>query len=303
MSDDTPLVLAFPGNEALAQALARGLHGATGGLDLHHFPDGETRVRIDADCAGRDVVLACTLDHPNQKLVDLYLVARTLRALGARHLLLVAPYLPYMRQDRSFHPGEGVSAKHIAAWLSGFLDGLVTAEPHLHRIHNLGEVYGIPTRVVHATAPIADWIRAHAERPLLIGPDAESRQWVEAVAERIPCPFLVLDKRRRGDREVELRLPDCSVDPSLTPVLLDDIVSSGATMLDTVALLRRRGFAAPLCVAVHALCPAELGERLRQAGARDVVSCNAVPHPSNRIDLHATLVPAVAELREQLRRG
>lgn len=292
----SPLVLSFPGNEQLADTLAGALLGERSALALHQFPDGETRVGVSRPVAGRDVVLACTLDHPNDKLVTLYLAASNLRELGARRVVLVAPYLPYMRQDKRFHPGEGVSASYIANWLSGFLDGLVTVDPHLHRIHHLNQIYRIPTRVVHAAEPLGRWIRARVAHPVVIGPDAESRQWVSEVAATVSCPYFVLNKIRHGDRNVEVRLGDVTQFLQCTPVLVDDIVSSGHTMMAAMEQLRAHGFSPAVCVGVHALLSQDTADQLRQQGAQAVVTCNTVRHASNVIDLHRPLAAAAADL-------
>ena len=299
MKQNPIVVLAMPGNESLAQTLASELGASQGTLVVHRFPDGETRVQVTDAVSGSDVVLAETLDHPNDKLVTLYLASRTLRSLHARRVLLVAPYLPYMRQDRSFHPGEGVSAMHIGDRLSGFLDGLVTIDPHLHRIRRLDEVYHIPTRTVHSAASIARWVRECVARPLIIGPDNESRQWVSEVALEVSCPYFVLQKARHGDRDVEVRLPDHEALLDHTPVLLDDIVSSGATMMAAVRSLRAAGFCAPYCVGVHALFADHAYEQLQQAGVQSVVTCNSITHASNRIDLHHPLAVATLDLLRQ----
>lgn len=297
MTSPSPLVLALPDNDALAEGLAARLQCDIGQLAVHRFPDGESRVCVLSGVRDRDVVLACTLQHPNQRLVELYLAASTVRALGARRVVLAAPYLAYMRQDREFHPGEGVSAVHIARWISGFVDALVTVDPHLHRIHRLGEVYRIPSRVVHAAGPIARWVRDHVQHPVIVGPDAESRQWVGKVAQELSCPCFVLEKARHGDRDVDVRLPNLPHLQDRSPVLLDDIVSSGATMLAAAAQLRAGGFPAPVFVGVHALCPTDVFERLSANGGR-LVSCNTVSHPSNAIDLHHAVAMAVRELLE-----
>lgn len=291
-----PLVLAFPGNEALADIIAETVGAERAAVSLHEFPDSETSVTVACTVAGRDVILACTLDHPNSKLVPLYLAASNLRELGARRLLLASPYLAYMRQDCRFHPGEGVSAAYIGAWLSTFLDGLVTVDPHLHRIRTLDQVYRIPTLVVHAAAPIGRWIRQNVKNPVVIGPDSESLQWVSEVARTTPCPCFTLDKVRHGDREVEIRLPDHIAPGDYTPVLVDDIVSSGRTMIAAAHQLRGAGFGQAVCVAVHALFPQAVSDELLNGDALRVVSCNTVPHPSNAIDLNHAFALAVRGL-------
>lgn len=133
-------------------------------------------------------------------------------------------------------------------------------------------------------------------RPLLIGPDEESAQWVGAVAQHALAPFVVLRKTRRGDRDVEVPLPDVERWRSRTPVLVDDIVSTARTMIETVGHLRQAGLAAPVCVAVHAVFAQTAFEDLRAAGAGEIVSCDTIRHPSNRIPLAAAIAAGVRTL-------
>lgn len=291
-----PVAIAMPDNEALADALAGHLALERVAALVRRFPDGESHVRVEAAVEGRDVLIACTLDRPDDKLVSLLLLAAAVREAGATSVGLVAPYLAYMRQDRRFHPGETVSARHIAAWISRHVDWLVTVDPHLHRIAELSQIYSIPSRVVHAADSVAGWVRAQVRQPVLIGPDEESTQWVSDVARRCGAPFLVLAKTRRGDREVEVSVPDVERWRSHTPVLVDDIVSTARTMIETVAHLRRAGLAAPACVAVHAVFAQTAFDELRAAGAADIVSCDTIVHPSNRITLAPAIAAAVREL-------
>ena len=248
-----PLVFHLPGDEIFADRLVRALQSERAALALHRFPDGESLVRLDADVSGRVVVLACSLARPDEKTLPLLFAADAARDLGASRVLLAAPYLAYLRQDRRFHAGEALTSRTYAALLSAAFDGLVTADPHLHRYHALGEIYRIPTRVVHTAPLIARWVSAHVERPLLIGPDSESEQWVAKVAAGAGAPWTVLQKIRRGDRDVEVSLPDVSAWRDRQPVLVDDIVSSARTMIQAVASIRRVGLPAPLCIGVHAL--------------------------------------------------
>ena len=241
-----PLVLPLPGNEALAGALVEQAHWRTGRLETREFPDGETYLRVDGPCAGQSAALICTLDRPDRKLLPLLFAADTLRELGVARLGLVAPYLAYMRQDRRFHAGEAVTSRIFAALLSSRFDWLVTVDPHLHRFRSLDELYTLPTRVVHAAPALASWIAANVARPLLIGPDAESEQWVADVAQRANAPHVVLTKVRRGDRDVEVSVPHVERHRDRTPVVLDDIVSSARTMIQTVRQLVAAGLPAPV---------------------------------------------------------
>ena len=289
------VLLGMPGNEALVQSLARHLDGETGQLELRTFPDGETYLRVHTPVAGRAVVLACSLDRPDGKLVPLYLLASTLRALGAARIVLVAPYIPYMRQDQAFHAGESVSARHIGHWLSSWLDGLITVDPHLHRIEHLADVYQCATRVVAAAPSMAAWIRAQVRDPVLIGPDSESAQWVSEVARDAGCPFTVLTKTRRGDRDVEVSVPEVARWRQCTPVLVDDIISTGHTMLAAAAHLRDAGLPLAVGVGVHAVFAGDAYRDLLQGPIARIVTCNTIAHPSNGMDVHSALAAAVTD--------
>ena len=287
------LILAPPGNDRLADALAAGLDLERGAMEIRRFPDGETYVRIDGAVQDREVVLACTLDRPDDKLLPLLFLASTARELGAARVGLVAPYLAYMRQDRRFLEGEAITSTHFARLLSGTVDWLVTVDPHLHRRSSLAEIYSIPTAIVPAAPHVAPWIAVNVERPLLIGPDIESGQWVSAVADAAGAPAIVLEKKRRGDRDVTVSVPDVERWRAHTPVLVDDIISTARTMIETVRHLGRAGLAPPVCVGVHAVFADQAYEDLLRAGAGRVVTCNTIPHASNAIDLAASLADAV----------
>lgn len=301
MSD--PFVIAFPGNETLADALCRSVHGVRVELELRRFPDGESYVRVPAPCEGRTVVVACSLDRPDEKLVRLGLLAAHLREEGARHCILVAPYLAYLRQDRAFRSGECVSARHVLAALSSAFDGLVTVDPHLHRIDDLQAAMRVPVRVVHAAPQVGAWIRTQIPQALLVGPDSESRQWVEAAARVAGVPFAVLGKRRSGDRQVEVTLPDDLHLGGRTPVIVDDIVSSASTMMAVTQALLRHTATAPVCVAVHAIFSGDAAADLARAGAGRVISVNTIAHPTNQIDVAPAIGAAVADLIQALPSG
>lgn len=290
-----PLLFAMPGNEQFTARLAELLNAEVGALSTRRFPDGETYIRLDSDVVTRSVTLVCTLDRPDDKALRLLLAADAARSLGAVSVGLVAPYLAYMRQDRRFLPGEAVTSQSFARLLSANFDWMVTVDPHLHRRSSMAEIYSIPVGVCHAAPRIAAWIRANVANPIVIGPDVESEQWVSAVAISAGAPFTTLEKKRRGDREVEIMVRDIDQWRDRQPVLVDDIISSGRTMEMAVGQLIARGFSAPVIVGVHGLFAEDAFERLRAAGAGLIVSTNTVPHATNAIDLCEVVHGAVSQ--------
>jgi ribose-phosphate pyrophosphokinase len=271
----------LPGNESLAAELARLTGGVPGEIEVRRFPDGETYVRAHSPVAGRHAILVCTLARPDEKFLPLIFAARAIRDLAAASVRLVAPYLPYLRQDRIFQPGEALTSLYFAGLVSNAFDGLVTVDPHLHRYRSLAEVYGVETRVVHAAPLLAAWIAGHVERPLVLGPDAESEQWVAEIARLAGAPSAVFGKARIGDRDIRLTMPDLARWRGFQPVLVDDIVSSGTTLFEAATRLLEAGFAAPACLAIHALFGDEVAVRLAKVSSL-VSTTDTILHPTNR---------------------
>jgi ribose-phosphate pyrophosphokinase len=295
-----PLLFAMPGSEALSLQLQSELRCDVGKLEIRHFPDQESCPRFFSALAGRDVVLLCELDNPDGKVLPMYLSACVARELGARSVGLVIPYLPYMRQDKRFQEGEGITSQHFARLISGCCDWLVTVDPHLHRHRAMSEIYSIPTSVVHAATFLARWIAENVTNPVIFGPDSESEQWVAEVADAVDCPYTVLTKIRRGDRDVEVSIPDASFWVGMTPVLVDDIVSTARTMIAASVQIERAGMCAPVCVAVHPLFAGDAFIALRTSGVDRIVSCNTVTHATNRINLCKPIAVAVSEMLAML---
>lgn len=290
------VVFGFPGCEELAGALVGPLGASRGELVLHRFPDEENYVRLATPVDGHAVVLACGLDRAERKLLPLVFAAAAARELGAVSVGIVAPYLGYLRQDARFREGEAITSATFAKVLSEFSDWLVTVDPHLHRYRGLEEIYALRASVVRAAPAMARWIRDNVPQPVIVGPDAESEQWAAEIARRVNAPCVMLEKTRRGDRDVEVSVPRIESLGSRTAVLVDDIISSGRTMIAAVRQLLRSGARAPVCVGVHAIFAGDAHDALAASGAARIVTCNTIAHPTNAIDLNGAIAAAVEEM-------
>lgn len=298
-----PVILALPENEQFATGLAAKLQAEVGRMTVRRFPDGESYVRIESPVDGRNVALACGLHDPDSKIPALLFAASTARELGAARVGLVAPYLGYMRQDKRFNEGESITSVHFAKLISKYVDWLVTVDPHLHRRKSLDDIYSVPSIVVHAAPLLAQWISANVDSPILIGPDSESEQWVSEVARGANAPWLVLEKVRRGDRDVSVSIPDITALRGRTPVLVDDIISTARTMMAAVRHLTGQGLAAPVCIGVHAIFSGDAHAELLSAGAARIVTTNTIPNSSNAIDLTPAIADALRSSRIHLSTG
>lgn len=285
-----PLVLSLYSNATLDRCLYSKSEFEIGKIYDKAFPDGETYIRIDSDVSKRKVILIATLDRPNNKILPLIYTASALRAQGATSIGLLAPYLAYMRQDMQFHPGEAVTSRSFAKLISDYFDWIITVDPHLHRYKSLDEIYTIASAVLHADHAMSIWIKKNVEQPIIIGPDRESEQWVSKVASLARAPYLVLEKNRKSDREVDVSIPRIDKYINHTPVIIDDIISTARTQIETVQHLHTLKMKPAICIGIHALFSGNAYEDLLAANVQKVVTCNTVAHPSNGIDLSPLLV-------------
>ncbi len=285
----------FPGYEAQARNLAKALTIACASVAIRRFPDGESLVQVGETASA--ALLYCSLDDPNAKLVELLLAASALRDMGAGKVILVAPYLGYMRQDMAFRSGEAVSQRVIGGLLAGAFDGLVTVDPHLHRVALLEDVVpGIVAVNVSAAQTIADAIGASVSKgTVLVGPDEESAPWVRAVAAPLGLKVIIGQKVRHGDRDVVIRLPVIAAVEGCDVILVDDLISSGGTLITCAGLLRQAGAASVAAAVTHCLASeADIAE-LAAGGISPVWSTDTVPGPVATISMAGALAAAIRQ--------
>jgi len=297
--DGAPLLIHFEDEAQPARALAQAAQLPHALIDRHRFPDEELKLRLPVNAQGLlpdTLVIYRSLDRPNHKLIELMLAAEQARQLGARRIVLVAPYLAYMRQDIAFQPGEVVSQKVIGRFIAGLFDAVITVDPHLHRINTLQEAIPLTQAIALSGAPmLADLIARHHADPILIGPDAESAQWVRSAAQSRGLAHGVCTKTRLGDRHVEVTLPAIDV-RGRTVVLIDDVASSGHTLAQAATSLLAAGASSVDAAVTHALFAEGSLALMRQAGIRRVWSTDCIAHESNAISMAPILAQALLPL-------
>lgn len=285
------MVQAFAEGEAQGRALAGALDCPFGLATTHAFPDGEVLVSVPQPA--ETVIAYRSLDRPNTKLIELILAAEAWRRLGVRRLVLVAPYLAYMRQDEAFAPGQAISQRAVAALLSTYFDRVVTVNAHLHRTHALSDLFSVPALDLSVGRALGAWLSGRDAPDLVVGPDEESAQLVRATADALGARCLVLSKVRKGDSDIELATDPQDDVHGRSVVIVDDICSTGATLAAAAERMRILGAASVGVFVVHPLFEAGAEARLKAAGVRIVASSDSVVHPSNALFLASLLAEAL----------
>lgn len=282
----------LPCGAADARRLAARLGLPVQEITIHQFPDGEMKVTV-SDAAPTSIIYA-SLDRPNDKLIALLFAAEALRRGGAKRLVLLAPYLCYMRQDAAFHPGEAISQQAIGRLLTATFDRVITVDAHLHRTTDIRMVFpGIEADNLSAMPAIADALAGIDPTTVVAGPDEESRPWVSALGALLGLGHVVGRKTRSGDRSVEIDFAGQIAMAGRPILLVDDIVSSGGTLMTCAETLRAAGAVTIDAVITHALFPPDMIEEFARAGIRSIRSTSSVAHLTNAIPLDRVLADAL----------
>lgn len=287
-----PCIYTFKTYQHQGQALADTLGLSHYEITVHHFPDKESVVTLP-EHKNDHIIFYLSLDFPNNKLIELLLACKTARQQGSQRLSLVAPYLCYMRQDKSFHSGEAISQQIIGQWLSELFDDVITVDPHLHRIHSLDEV--IPNtnnQAVTATPYLGEFIKTLNKQVHLLGPDEESLQWVQQVAQQCNATYSVATKKRYSDTKVDIQLPGYNYKEQHV-ILIDDVISTGHTVAQTAIQLYKADAKQVDVIVTHALFTDKAVDILNKANIKNIWSTDSILHTTNHISLTQLLAETV----------
>lgn len=285
-------------SEEVAKAVARSLHAQYSPVHISDFPDGDLYLKFNTSVKGKTVIIIHSFQpHSNESLLRILFAAETAKDLGTRKVILVAPYLAFLRQDARFHPGEAISSKIMAKHLSMCIDKIITIDGHLHRYRTLGALFSIPGKDLTANPLIADYIPKNIKNDLVIvGPDWESFQWAERIAKKIGVPVTVFEKTRHTSRKVSVKMIKPVNLKGKHVVIVDDIISTGHTVIQAARLAYQQGAKDVSAIAVHGLFVEGALQKLKKAGLRQIVTTNCIEHATNKIDVAPLLVE---ELRKE----
>lgn len=277
----------------MAKFLAKKLKAKYSPLTVSSFPDGDIYLKFNANLQGRKVIIVQSFyPHPEQSLLRIIFAAQTAKDLGAKKVVLVAPYLAYLRQDKRFNPGEAISSKIMAKVLNACLDKIITIDPHLHRYRTMKALFKIQAKALTANDLIANYIKTKFDlkRTVLVGPDWESSQWAGKIATQIGSASTVLEKKRYSARKVRVKVINPITIKSQDIVIVDDIISTGHTIVEAAKEIKKRGARNISAIAVHGLFVEDALKKLKKVGVKKIITTNSVEHRTNKIDLGRLLV-------------
>jgi ribose-phosphate pyrophosphokinase len=220
----------------LAWSVAKSLKCEVGKSEIKTFPDGEKYVKIASKVAGQECAVIQSV-RTNDDLVELALMLDALRDLNATQTHAVTPYLAYMRQDKRFTDGESLSAKTILKIIHELSDSVTVVNCHF--LNEPGEVVynHINFMNLDAMPLLAKNIGDKAPKPIVIAPDKGSLGYAKAAAQTLDCEFNHLSKTRLSGTEVTIKPKELNV-KGKDVIILDDIISTGGTIVEAVKVIR-----------------------------------------------------------------
>lgn len=278
------MIVSGSATQTLAAALADATGEALAGVEFERFPDGEGIVRVDG-VDDRAIVVASTVSDAAH--VELLQLQDAVREAGASEVTTVLPYMGYARQDESFETGQPVSARAVARAISSGTDRVLTVNPHEEGVC---DHFSVPAEAVDAAGCLAAPLPQLSD-PLFLAPDAGAVDLAETVADAYGRGGVdYFEKTRHSGTEVEIEPSDAAV-AGRDVVLVDDIVATGSTMSESVAVVNDRGADRVYVTCVHPLLVRDAQLKLARAGVEAVFGTDTVERPASEV----SVAPAVAE--------
>ncbi len=262
---------------------------ATPNFELKQFQDGESYLRVPQleELRGKHVILLHRI-YPNQdsRVMQLFQAVSVVRPV-AEKVTAIVPYLSYARQDKASNPGEALTAKLLSKFgVATGLDELVTFDCHFIT-RGPGKHVHEGMHIDHRTMmpELLEYVREKAEDPVLISPGKGSAYIVKKEG------GVVVDKTRwsytNGDTIIRVT-EDEKFDFDVSGrdvIILDDLISGGETMIATVRAAKKAGARRVLCAAVHGLFVDYAFDKIRAAGAKEIVVTDSVLGPASQLSV------------------
>ncbi len=270
----------------LATKLATELKTGVVQYESRKFPDGENYYRIDTDLTGLEAIIVQTgYPHPNDALVELFLAVDAAKSRGARKITVVTPYVPYGRQDKQFKQGEAFSLQVIAKGLKSVgVKRVVTTDAHFRDAYGGYNLFGLRGTNVSGGAILAHYVKAKfsLNKLHIVSPDFGATELVKEAAHNTESTYTALQKKRLGDTQIEMS-GQLNV-RGKNVLVLDDIISTGSTIIRAIELCKQNGAARVFAAATHGLFVSDSLWRLRTA-AEFVVTTDSVKNETSEVSL------------------
>ncbi|MWV41675.1 ribose-phosphate diphosphokinase [Natrialba sp. INN-245] len=275
------MIVSGSASQSLSAALARELEEPLAPVEYDRFPDGELFTTVPGiEERTRAIVVASTVSSDAH--LELLLLQDAVREAGVDEVVTILPYMGYGRQDEAFESGEPVSARAVARAISTGADRVLTVNPHERAICQFFE----PTAIaVDAAGRLADPLPTDLVDPVFLSPDAGAISLAETVRDAYGGGETdYFEKTRHSGTEVEISPSDVDV-TDRDVVVADDIIATGTTMSEAVAVLRERGVGRVFVTCVHPLLAQNAYAKLSRAGVEAIYGTDTIEREASAVSV------------------
>lgn len=271
-------------------------------IELTRFADGEVRPYIPQNIAGKQIVLQCSLyPDPSKRIFELLLVVDALKRKHPKKITAIIPYLPYIRQSRIHREGESLSAEVIGHMLStSGIDRIITIDVHNESALSF---FSIPVIHISAIPLIASRVQVDIQT-IVVSPDEGSEARAKIAAEALHVPLVVMEKERpleKGDAITRMDIHDDV--KGKTAVIVDDIISTGGTIVHAATLLRKAGAKKVIVFAVHAVFAGDAKSLLEDAGIDRLIVTDTISRDTSDLPKGTEIVSTTSLLADPLQQN
>jgi ribose-phosphate pyrophosphokinase len=263
--------------KAIAGNLAITLHQPLLQVTYKRFPDDEFYVRVLEPIDGEDVLIVQTA-YPDPKIVELLIMQDAVHDAGAKRIIVVLPYFGYSRQDKKFEEGEAISARAIAQHISMHTDCVITVDPHKEHILKF---FTIPAYSCSAVSTIAQYLK-EKNIDFVLAPDKGAKDRAEEAAGLINCEYDYLEKTRIDGTTVKIT-PKKLDARGRHVAIIDDIISTGGTMANSIKELKKQGAKSVSVACTHGLFVGTAKEKLLSAGCDEIISTDTIENEFSKV--------------------
>ena len=273
-------------NKPLAEKIAKTLRIDLSSLEIHLFPDGEKRVRVLENVVGEDCVIVQPTNPPaDSAYMELFFIVDAVKRSGAKSATVVMPYVGYQRQDHVFRAGEAVSLEVVMKTLStAGATKLIVFDLHSIRIEQASK---IPLVHLSALPLFAEEIKKKGldKNAMLISPDMGGIRRIRVLSELLDgLTFGAIEK----NRDLETGWVSASEIKELSgafekrAIIVDDMISSGKTIVTATDLLRGKGVEEICVFATHPVFSSGAAKMLQESQVKNVCVTGTINVPKNK---------------------
>ena len=263
-------------NRDLSEAIGKHLGIPLAKAHVGRFPDQEIDIKVEEDLRGSDCfVIQSTCPPVNDNWVEMLLLLDTLRRSSAGRITAVMPYYGYARKDRKDEGRVPISAKVVANTLiASGADRVVTLDMHAAQIQGF---FDIPVDHLYARPVMIERVRQlGANNVKIVSPDIGGTKLARAYAKDLGCDLAIIDKRRISGEKTVIEHIIGEVEGH-DVVLVDDMVSTGGSIVDAARIVKEKGANKVFLVATHGVLAGNAVERLNKADVEKILFADTIP--------------------------